>query len=616
MEKEVETAAAAVGTLDEKAMDEVRTRLDTLTKPPGSLGRLEELVVQLAGITGDVRPRVSPATVVVMAGDHGAAADGVSAFPSEVTPQMVLNFLRGGAAINVFGRLAGAKVRVIDMGVASDLNAPGLEVRKVRRGTDSFARGPAMSREEAAASVAAGIRVAEEEVKAGTRCIVMGDMGIGNTAASSCLLAVFGGLSPEEVTGRGTGLDDEGLRRKAEIIGRALEVNRPDPSDPLDVLAKVGGLEIAGLAGVALGAAAARCPVVVDGFIAGAAALVAGRIEPRVRPFLIAAHLSAEGAHRKLLELIGLDPLLNLGFRLGEGTGGALALNLLEASCRMLSEMATFAEAGVAGSLDGSVPGAADAEAPVIAGGSGVAAALADVEPRLPGRGATAPPNDFTPQEVRGVYKAIYRRRDIRSFRPDPLPPGVVERLLQAAHHAPSVGFMQPWNFILVRSPRTKDRLREMVDRERRAAAAHFPGERGDLFARLKVEGLLEAPLTICVTCDPTRGGPHVLGRSADRATDVYSVSCAVQNLWLAARAEGLAAGWVSIYQKGDLQEILGIPPHVDPIGLISVGYTDHFPEGPLLEQVGWRRRMPLADLVYAENWGCKAELAPADDPV
>ncbi|WP_248931111.1 5,6-dimethylbenzimidazole synthase [Paenibacillus hamazuiensis] len=223
-----------------------------------------------------------------------------------------------------------------------------------------------------------------------------------------------------------------------------------------------------------------------------------------------------------------------------------------------------------------------------------------------PAPGGAAAAHPFTAAEKAAVYKAIEQRRDIRSFRPDPLPEELLLRLLQAAHHAPSVGFMQPWNFIVVKSQETKERLRQAADKERRALLLHYEGEQAQKFARLKIEALTEAPITLCVTLDPTRGGLHVLGRNSIPETDLASVSCAIQNLWLAARAEGLAVGWVSFYKKQDIRHILDIPPHIDPVALLSVGYTDEFPEKPLLETANWRKRLDLKELIYAERWGEK----------
>lgn len=357
----LEQAMGAIGPLDAAAMAAARRRLDGLTKPLGSLGRLEEVAERLAGITGEVFPRVAPRTVVVMAGDHGVTREGVSAFPSEVTAQMVFNFLRGGAGINVLARLAGAKVRVVDMGVAADLDHPELDRRRIRPGTANMAEGPAMEREEAVRAIEEGIAIAWEEVDAGARLLCLGDMGIGNTTPSSAIVAAFSGLEPAALVGRGAGIDGDGVLRKAAVIERALAVNSPDPGDAIDVLHKVGGLEIAGLAGVALGAAARRVPVLVDGVISGAAALAAARLAPGARDYFFAGHQSVEPAHRVALEMMGLRPLMQLEMRLGEGTGAALASLILEAACRIIREMATFEEAGVSGSLDGTVPGAGGA---------------------------------------------------------------------------------------------------------------------------------------------------------------------------------------------------------------------------------------------------------------
>ncbi len=345
----LERTLSQIEELDGRAMEMARKRQDSLTKPQGSLGALEEISVQLAGIFGRPLPPLGKKVVIVMAGDHGVVEEGVSLFPQEVTPQMVLNFLRGGAAINVLARHAGAEVRVVDVGVAEDVVGEGLIVRKIRRGTANMAKGPAMSREEAVRALEVGIQVAEEEVEAGALYLATGDMGIGNTTPSSAITAVLTGTDPEEVTGRGTGLDDEGRKRKVEVIRRAIRVNQPDPEDPLDVLSKVGGLEIAGIAGVVLGAAARRRPVLVDGFISGAGALVAAALAPRSRDYMIASHLSQEAGHRAALGRLGLKPLIHADMRLGEGTGAALGFLLVEAAVKIISEMATFDEAGVSG---------------------------------------------------------------------------------------------------------------------------------------------------------------------------------------------------------------------------------------------------------------------------
>jgi nicotinate-nucleotide--dimethylbenzimidazole phosphoribosyltransferase len=338
-----------IAPLDTRAMAAAVRRWDTLTKPRGSLGRLEALASQVAGITGQARPRLTERLVFVLAGDHGVTTEGVSAYPADVTAQMVYNFVRGGAAINVLTRHVGARVIVVDMGVAADLPAlPGLVSRKVRRGTMNFAQQSAMTMDQALACVESGIALVETEIKGAHAWVVTGDMGIGNTTASSAIIAAMTGASVERVTGKGTGVTGEALARKAMVIKAALDRHQPNPQDGLDVLSKVGGFEIGGLAGIILGAAARRCPVVLDGLIATAAALLAVNLVPAVREYLIAGHRSVEPGHTVALNDLGLEPVLDLQMRLGEGTGGALALPVLEAACRLLDEMATFEEAGVA----------------------------------------------------------------------------------------------------------------------------------------------------------------------------------------------------------------------------------------------------------------------------
>ena len=336
--------------LDESAMSKARARQDQLTKPQGSLGRLEDISVQIAGITANARPRLDDKVIIVMAGDHGVVAQGVSAFPQEVTPQMVMNFLNGGAAINVLARHVNARVVVVDMGVAVDMNDfEGLVNMKVKPGAHDFTQGPAMTRDQAIQAILAGAEVVKAELARGLDILGTGEMGIGNTTPATAIAAVLTGKDPADITGPGTGLDAEGVRRKTAIIRQGIDVNRPNPADALDVLSKVGGFEIAGLVGAMLAAANNRRPVVVDGFISTAAAMVAVSLAPDLRSYLIAAHRSEERGHGVMLEWIGLEPLLDLGLRLGEGTGAALAIGLADAACKILDEMATFAEAAVAG---------------------------------------------------------------------------------------------------------------------------------------------------------------------------------------------------------------------------------------------------------------------------
>ncbi len=334
---------------DAAAMAAARARQDNLTKPLGCLGRLEEISVQIAGIGGDITPKLAHKVIVTMAADHGVAADGVSLYPPEVTRQMVLNFLGGGAAINVLARHVGARVIVVDMGVCGGFEeTPGLLRRPVASGTASLLRGPAMSLEAATRAVLTGVDVVNHEITgAGLDIVGTGEMGIGNTTAASAITAAVTRRPPAEVTGRGTGVDDAALSHKISVIEAALALNRPDPDDALDVLAKVGGFEIGGLAGVMLGAAAARRPVVIDGFISGAAALIACGLAPELKHYLIPAHLSVEAGHRAVLRHLGLKPVLDLDLRLGEGTGAALGISLVEAAVKLLGEMATFGEAGV-----------------------------------------------------------------------------------------------------------------------------------------------------------------------------------------------------------------------------------------------------------------------------
>jgi nicotinate-nucleotide--dimethylbenzimidazole phosphoribosyltransferase len=344
----IEELIGRIGPLDEAAMQAARVRQQVLTKPPGSLGRLEELSVQIAGITGQAAPRIQHKVVTVMAGDHGVANEGVSAYPQVVTAQMVANFLNGGAAINVLSRHTGARVIVVDMGVGVDLSPhPNLIIKKIAHSTHNIASGPAMSLTQAEQAILGGAEVVESEFESGLDILAAGDMGIANTTPSAAIAAVFTQLPVEEIVGRGTGVDDKGLQRKIEVVQRAIHINRPEPSNGLDVLSKVGGFEIAGLTGAILAAAGLRRPVVIDGYISTAAAMIAVSLMPQVRDYLIAAHTSQENGHRRMLEWLNLQPLLDLQMRLGEGTGAVLAISLAEAACKILTEMATFDGAGI-----------------------------------------------------------------------------------------------------------------------------------------------------------------------------------------------------------------------------------------------------------------------------
>ncbi len=339
--------------LDEKAMNEARARQNLLTKPEGSLGRLEDLSIQIAGIQRKAIPEINHKAIITMVGDHGVVAEGVGNWPQEVTAQMVDNFLIGGAGINVMAKQAGARNIIVDIGIATEMKPhPKLISRKVAPGTGNIAAGTAMTPEQAVKAVETGIEIVNDEIARGLDIVGTGDMGIGNTTASSAICVVITGRNPSEVTGRGTGISDEQLEHKISIVEKALAVNRPDSSQPLDILAKVGGLEIGGLTGVILGSSAQRIPVVIDGFISGAAALIAVSLAPMCKDYLIASHVSAETGHHAMLEHMGLTPLLDLGLRLGEGTGAALGIFLCDTAVKVLSDMSTFAEAGVSESSE------------------------------------------------------------------------------------------------------------------------------------------------------------------------------------------------------------------------------------------------------------------------
>ena len=347
----LEAVLKEVRPADEEVAQRARARHDQLTKPPGSLGKLEPLGVRLAAIYGTPKPLVRAKGVAVFAADHGVTAAGVSAYPQAVTAQMVMNFLRGGAALNALAGVAGASLTVVDVGVAADLGThTSLLTRKIAYGTKNMVDEPAMTLEEARGACEVGIEVADTLIREGATLLAGGEMGIGNTTAAAALTAVFTGKRVEAVTGRGTGVDDEKLRHKVFVIEQALAKHQPDPAEPLEALAQVGGLEVAALTGFYLASAARRIPVVLDGFIATSAALVAAALNSDVKDYLFASHLSQEPGHKRQLKHLHLEPLFEFDMRLGEGSGAVLAFGILESAAAVLSQMATFAEAGVAGS--------------------------------------------------------------------------------------------------------------------------------------------------------------------------------------------------------------------------------------------------------------------------
>ncbi len=347
MNKSIKELTDRIKPLDKSAMLQARQKQDSLTKPKKSLGRLEDLSIQLAGIFGRIDFQIKKKAIVIMASDHGVVRENVSLYPQEVTKQMVLNFLNGGAGINIIAELVGAEVRVVDIGIKGRVKQTGLINRKVRHGTNNIKTGPAMNRGQALEAILIGSEIAEQIIKRGCNLIGTGEMGIGNSTASSAVVSVLTSSPVEQITDRGTGLSNEMVMHKSDVIKQAIKKNRPDPKNPLDVLAKVGGLDIAGLTGLILGSAANSIPIIIDGFIAGAAALVAVEIFPETKDYLISSHLSREKGHKKVLKVLGLEPLLKLDLCLGEGTGAALAMNLVEAAALILTGMSTFESASV-----------------------------------------------------------------------------------------------------------------------------------------------------------------------------------------------------------------------------------------------------------------------------
>lgn len=336
-----------INAIDRKLLEKIQARLDNLTKPRSSLGMLEELAKKYVAITGKEDPKLKNKIIFTLAADHGVVAEGVSAYPQEVTAQMVLNFINGGAGINVLARHIGAKVIVVDMGVKSNINNDKVINKKIDNGSKNIAKGHAMTKEQAIKSLNVGIELVENELKNGIDIIGTGDMGIGNTTPSSAIVAAVTDQKVEKVTGRGTGVSDETYKNKISVIKEALAINKPNPKDGADVLSKVGGFEIGGIAGIILGAAKNKIPVILDGFISGAGALIAYTINPKVKDYLIAAHCSVEIGHRIVLEHLGLRPLFDLNMRLGEGTGAALGINIVDAGLKILTQMASFEDAKV-----------------------------------------------------------------------------------------------------------------------------------------------------------------------------------------------------------------------------------------------------------------------------
>lgn len=334
--------------LDETMMKEARIRVDSLIKPPNSLGKLEELAIQLTGITGEIYPNIDQKTIITMAADHGVYVEGISSNPQAVTMAQTLHFAQGLPGVCAISRITNAEVIPVDIGINADLpKDSGVIIRKIKYGTDNMATGPAMTREEAIRSIEIGIEMANNAILNGTKLLGVGEMGIGNTTASTAILAVLGNCEPTDITGYGAGVGEGGLQHKVSVIERAIEVNQPNPADVIDVLSKVGGLEIGGMAGVMLGAAANHVPVVIDGYISSVAALIAARIEPKAKAYFIPSHKTTEPGGRLASELLGLQPMLDMNMCLGEGSGAALAFPILDAAVSMMKNMPTFTDVGM-----------------------------------------------------------------------------------------------------------------------------------------------------------------------------------------------------------------------------------------------------------------------------
>lgn len=557
----------------------MKDHLDQLVKPVESLGRLESLACQLAGIQATNQLTVDPGLALVFAGDHGIAAGGVSRYPQEVTKQMLSAYQAGNAALSVLARQSGIDVRVVDVGVQGPVES-GVPVvsRKVAGGTRDFRYDDAMTNRECEEAMRVGVDEVEWAVSSGYRVLALGEVGIGNTASAAALAAALLGEDPAVMTGRGTGLDAVGWQRKVQVVNEALGHHVMPGITPTQLLAKLGGLEIAALVGAVIKAAEQRMVVVLDGYTTGVAALIASRIAPGVSQYCLASHQSSEPGHRKILGSMGWEPLLTWNMRLGEASGAVIAYPLLRQVAAIPLEMATFAEAGVSS------------------------------EEFYPVKSVTEPQNRnrdrFSYLERRAVYRAIFSRRDIRQFRPEPIAGDILDRMLLAAHHGPSVGYSQPWDFIVVRDADIKYRLKVLADRERQVQSLYYDDKRQQQYLRLKLDGLVEAPVVIVVTADFDRGGPEIIGRHTVEETTLYSVACAVENLWLAARAEGVAVGWVSLFEKRHLRQLLGIPPAIEPVAVLCVGYTQEFPPEPLLKTVRWAPEESLTNLVHHNNWG------------
>ncbi len=577
---EIFQALEDIRPIDRTFQRNMQEHLDRLIKPVGSLGRMERLACQIAGIQKTIKITVDPAITLVFAGDHGVSDEGVSPYPREVSAQMLNAYQRHWAAISVLARQAACQVEVVDVGVQGSWEPWGKDntvvSRKIRAGTRNFVKEPAMTHEECLQALQVGMDKAGQAFQDGHRSILLGEIGIGNTTVAAALACALLQESPRIMTGHGSGVDHAGWERKVYVIDQALSRHLESDLDPFEMLTRLGGFEVAAMVGAILGAARLGVVVVLDGYITGVAALLAMRMAPDTVGYLVASHQSHEPGHRRVLGALGLRPLLEWDLRLGEASGAAMSLPLLRQTCAVATEMATFSQAGVSSS-DG-----AEHEA-------------------LPY--PVKEPHPFSLPERMAVYRAIESRRDIRRFLPDPLPEGVLDRLLHAAHHAPSVGYSQPWDFIIVTDSEMKQRLKKLADRERQVQSLYFEDERSALYLKLKLEGIVEAPVVLVITADMERGGAEIIGRHTMEETTLYSVACAVENVWLAARAEGVAVGWVSLFEKRHLRHVLGMPANIEPVAVLCLGFTEHYPPEPQLKTVGWAEPESLTRLIHWQRW-------------
>ncbi|MDA8192645.1 MAG: 5,6-dimethylbenzimidazole synthase [Thermaerobacter sp.] len=575
----IRSRAADMPSPDPGAVALCRQRWANLAMPPGGLGLWQEQITRMAGMTGHTVPAVRQPAMLLFAADHGVTAQGVTAYATEVTEQVAAAAAMGFSLSGTLARHQGVLLRVVDVGVARPVRHPEVAVNPIARGTRDLAMEPAMDLEQAVRAVYAGL-CQVDRLPPGIDLLVLGEVGMGNTTAAAAIASALLPLDPDAAAGFGTGVSEAGRARKVRAITSARERLALSAPSAWTTLAELGGFEIGALAGAIIAAAQRRLPVLLDGLVTGAAALWASQLNPLVADYLVAGMVSPEPAHQPILHTLGLTPLSAWGVRTGEGAGALMVLPALRAALTAFAESATFADARVTNPHPLEVS--------------------TTTPPLLAGR-PTSP--DFSPDETRAVYKAIATRRDIRIYLPDPVPETVLARILHAGHLAPSVGFMQPWDFLVIDDDSLHAALAAIVECERVRAAASFRNLRRDHYLRLKVEGLRDAPITICVTNNPRRGGPAVLGRNTIPETDLMSTACAIQNMWLAARAESIGLGWVSIYPKSEVRELLAMPEHVDPVALLTLGYTPHFPPGPVLEQAGWRGRRPEPHAIHRNRW-------------